>query len=200
MKLLMATHSRHKLTEVRALLPAVVEGLEAWPAIGDIPETAETFEGNALLKARAVFAHTGLPCVADDSGLVVDALGGAPGVHSKRYTPEATAQSNNTRLLAELEGRTDRRARFVCAMALVWSGGERVVRATCEGTIARAPRGSSGFGYDPLFLPEDAPGRTMAELSAAEKNAISHRGRAFSQLPALMAEAGLLAEPSAGTA
>ena len=126
--------------------------------------------------------------MADDSGLEVDALGGAPGVHSKRFTPEATAASNNRALLEALQGVQDRRARFVCALALVSKLGEEVVRGTVEGEIGHAPRGEGGFGYDPLFLPDDAPGRSMAELSPQEKDNISHRGRAVAHLPNLLAD------------
>jgi XTP/dITP diphosphohydrolase len=190
MRLILASNNAHKIEELRRLFADdTIEllSLDAWPDIPEPPETRDTFAGNALQKAHFVFERTGIMAVADDSGLVVDALGGQPGVRSKRWTPEGTAQSNNARLLAELDGITTRTARFVCAMAVVWSGGERVIEGTCEGRIATAPRGTGGFGYDPLFLPDDRPGQTMAELTGADKNAISHRGRAFSQLPALLA-------------
>ena len=189
MKLILASNNAHKIEELRQLFSdgaVVLTGLSDWPAIPEPPETQDTFAGNALQKARFVFERTGIMTVADDSGLVVDALDGAPGVYSKRFTPEATAQSNNTRLLLELSDITQRTARFVCAMALVWDGGERVIEGTCEGRIAQALRGFGGFGYDPLFLPEARPGLSMAELSPEDKNAISHRGRAFSHLPDLL--------------
>ena len=189
MKLILASNNPHKIAELRRLFAdgrIELAGLSDFPEIPEPPETQDTFEGNALQKARFVFERTGIPAVADDSGLVVDALDGRPGVHSKRYTPEATAQSNNARLLAELDGITTRTARFVCAMAVVWSGGERVIEGTCEGQIAQALRGDGGFGYDPLFLPDDRPGQSMAELTAEDKNAISHRGQAFQHLPALV--------------
>lgn len=191
MRLILASNNPHKIEELRHLFAGTevsFSGLSDWPELPEPPETQDTFAGNALQKARFVFERTGIMAVADDSGLVVDALGGQPGVYSKRWTPEATAQSNNRRLLAELDGITTRSARFVCAMAVVWAGGERVIEGTCEGSIATALRGAGGFGYDPLFLPEDRPGRTMAELSAADKNTISHRGRAFRHLPALLDE------------
>ncbi len=160
--------------------------LASFPQIPDPPETADTFEGNALQKAHFVFARTALPCIADDSGLEVDALAGAPGVHSKRWTPEAIAETNNAKMLREMAHAENRTARFVCALALVTGKGERVWRGTVEGCIGHALRGSKGFGYDPLFLPDAVPGRTMAELEPHEKDAISHRGRALEALPAAM--------------
>ncbi|MFT5679653.1 MAG: XTP/dITP diphosphohydrolase [Myxococcota bacterium] len=191
MQLILASNNAHKIEELRRLFAETdvsFAGLSDWPELPEPPETQDTFAGNALQKARFVFERTGIMAVADDSGLVVDALNGQPGVYSKRWTLEATAQSNNHRLLTELDGITTRTARFVCAMAVVWSGGERVIEGTCEGSIATALRGAGGFGYDPLFLPDARPGRTMAELSGEDKNAISHRGRAFCHLPALLAE------------
>jgi XTP/dITP diphosphohydrolase len=137
-----------------------------------------------------VFNATGLPCVADDSGLEVDALGGRPGVHSKRYTPEATATANNRKLLVELDGVRDRGARFVCALAVVTAEHEQAWRGTVEGQIATAPSGEHGFGYDPLFLPDAAPGKSMAELAPHEKDAISHRGDALKRLPQVLARLG----------
>jgi XTP/dITP diphosphohydrolase len=194
MRLVLATHNGHKVEEVRAFLAGSaveVVDLSAWPDLAEPPETGDSFEANALQKARFVYQALGLPVLADDSGLEVDALGGAPGVHSKRWTPEATAASNNLRLLAELAGRSDRVGRFVCALAVVGPGGEAVRRGTCEGHILDAVRGAHGFGYDPLFAPDDAPGRSMAELSMAEKNSISHRGAALRLLPALLEQVGL---------
>jgi len=191
MRLILASNNPHKIEELRHLFVGTAvsfSGLSDWPALPEPPETQDTFTGNALQKARFVYERTGIMAVADDSGLVVDALGGQPGVRSKRWTPEATAQSNNRHLLSALDGITTRTARFVCAMAVVWSGGERVIEGYCEGSIAMALRGAGGFGYDPLFLPDARPGQTMAELSAADKNAISHRGQAFTHLPGLLAE------------
>ena len=197
MRLLLATHNAHKVDEIRAILSAAgtamagveVVGLDAFPDIPEAPEDHETFVENALQKARFVFARAGIACVADDSGLVVDALGGAPGVRSKRYTVEATAETNNAKLLRELAGQRDRRARFRCVLALVTADGEWTASGTCEGRIGMSPAGGGGFGYDPLFLPDDADGLTMAQMSAAAKNEISHRGRAFVQLPELLADA-----------
>lgn len=197
MRLLLATHNAHKVDEIRAILAAAgdamagieVVGLDAFPDIPEAPEDHDTFVENALQKAHFVFERAGIPCVADDSGLEVDALGGAPGVKSKRYTPEATAASNNAKLLRELDGRSDRTARFRCVLALVTADGQWTADGACEGTIAHAESGGGGFGYDPLFVPDGEGGRSMAELRPDEKNRISHRGRAFAQLPGLLAVA-----------
>jgi XTP/dITP diphosphohydrolase len=188
MPIVFATRNDHKRTEVAALLGLPLLTLDEVGIPEDPPETRDTFHGNALQKAHFARDRCGLWTVADDSGLEVDALGGAPGVHSKRFSPEQTGEANNRLLLSRLGDRPDRRARFRCVVALVGPGGEEhLLEGTCEGAIARAPRGDQGFGYDPLFLPDDAPGRTLAELDMAAKNAISHRGRAFAQLPALLA-------------
>jgi XTP/dITP diphosphohydrolase len=189
MRVVMATRNEHKLREVREIVPDV-EIVALDEALGEPPETGATFEANALEKARYVFAHTGLPTIADDSGLEVEALGWAPGVRSKRWTPEATDHANNEKLLASLSAIANRRARYRCAMALVTPRGERTAEGTCWGTIATAPRGAGGFGYDPYFLPDAYPGRTMAEVSAPEKHRISHRGQAFRALGALLDELG----------
>jgi XTP/dITP diphosphohydrolase len=193
--LVFATRNAHKLQEVRALiaatgLPLDLIDLDAAGVDGDPPETGDTFVANALEKARWVRARTGLPCLADDSGLEVDALGGAPGVRSKRFSPEATAEANNALLLSRLGDRPDRRGRFRCVLAVVGPRGEGTVDGTCEGAIATVARGAQGFGYDPLFLPDDRPGATLAELAMSDKNAISHRGRAFLRLPELLPLAG----------
>ena len=191
--LAVASANEHKLQEIEQILGPLgfaCRGLGHWPELGELAETGGTFAENALQKARALYAHSGLLSVADDSGLEVDALGGRPGVHSKRFTPEARADTNNRRLLVELAGVDDRRARFRCAVAVVGSAGEWVVEASCEGQIAKEQRGEGGFGYDPLFLPVETPGRTMAELAPHEKNHISHRGRAFRQLPGILAAPG----------
>jgi XTP/dITP diphosphohydrolase len=180
--LVLASNNAHKLVEVSRVLAPLgydLRALKDFPEIPDPPETGSTFEANALQKARFVFERTGLPSLADDSGLEVDALGGAPGVYSKRYTPEAIASTNNAKLLRELSGIQERCARFVCALALVTANGEIAWRGTVEGQIARTLTGENGFGYDPLFLPDLAPGRSMAELSGPEKDAISHRGQAL---------------------
>jgi XTP/dITP diphosphohydrolase len=194
-RIAVASANLHKLEEIKAILaPFGFEpvGLEAWPDIDDLPETAETFEGNALMKARALAELKGVVAVADDSGLEVDALGGAPGVHSKRFTPEASHAANNVKLLAVLDGVQDRSARFRCVIALVTPDGQQALASgACEGSIGHGLRGQGGFGYDPLFMPAETPGRAMAELAADEKNAISHRGRAFRHLPGLLEKLGL---------
>ncbi len=189
MIVILASNNAHKVEEVGQILAPLgiqVRPLRDFPEVPEPPEEQETFEGNALQKARFVFERTGQACVADDSGLCVDALGGAPGVHSKRFSPEALAATNNALLLARLSGVEDRRARFVCALALVTDRGAWAVRGTVEGRIGLGLTGEGGFGYDPLFWPDEVPGRSMAQLSADEKNAISHRGRAFRQLPGLL--------------
>ena len=191
--LVLASNNAHKVREVRQILGPLgieVRPLEDFPEIPEPPETGDTFEHNALQKARFVFERTGLPTVADDSGLAVDALGGAPGVYSKRFSgaTENLHEANNALLLEKLAGRVDRGAGFVCVIALVTEDGESLARGEVRGTIAEALRGEGGFGYDPLFLPDEHPGRSMAELSAEEKNAISHRGRAFRELPGMLTE------------
>jgi len=194
-RIAVASANRHKLEEITAILaPYGFEpvGLDAWPDIDDLPETAETFEGNALMKARALAELKGVVAVADDSGLEVDSLEGAPGVHSKRFTPEASHTSNNTKLLSVLDGVSDRSARFRCVIALVTPDGRHALASgACEGAIGHELRGAGGFGYDPLFMPVETEGRSMAELSSDDKNTISHRGRAFRQLPGLIEQLGL---------
>ena len=177
----LATGNAHKVGEVTAILGAGYELVATDP---DVEESGTTFEANALLKARAVCAQTGEPSLADDSGIVVDALDGAPGIHSARWTDEGDWIP---RLLRELRARpgATRTARFVAAAAAVWPDGrEIVVRGTVEGTIADAPRGEAGFGYDPIFIPDEGDGRTFAEMTAADKHDLSHRGRAFRALAA----------------
>ena len=180
--LVLASNNAHKVVEVQRVLGPLgyrLKPLSDFPEIPDPPETGTTFESNALQKARFVFERTGLPTLADDSGLEVDALGGAPGVYSKRYTPEAIAETNNAKLLREMAGVATRSARFVCALALVTPNGEEAWRGCVEGQIGHELRGENGFGYDPLFLPAEASPRSMAELTPQEKDAISHRGRAL---------------------
>lgn len=188
-RVVLASNNAHKLEEIGRILAdrgLVLLPLRDFPEIDDPPEDQDSFEGNALQKARYVFERTGLPCLADDSGLAVDHLDGAPGVHSKRFTPEAIAATNNAKLLRVLSGVQRRTARFVCALALVTPKGEDTCRGTVEGRIGHELRGENGFGYDPLFLPDEARGRSMAELPSAEKDAISHRGNALKKLPPLL--------------
>ncbi len=192
MALVFATHNKHKVDEVLALLagtgaaPLPLTTLADHGFTDDPPETTGTFEGNALQKARYVFERLGGVAIADDSGLEVDALGGAPGVHSKRFSPEQTADANNRLLLHRMTGVVDRRARFRCVLAVVGPGGELTSDGRCEGHIGTELRGAHGFGYDPLFWPDDVPGRTLAELQMAEKNLVSHRARAFARLHAML--------------
>ena len=191
-RVVVATANRGKLEEIRSALP--FEGWEFVTAtdLGEAPlhveETGTTFVANARLKAHAYHEAFGLAALADDSGLEVDVLGGAPGVYSSRYADDCLGggdSANNARLLVELEEvpAAERSARFRSVMVLVDEDGhETVAEGSCEGTIGFQPRGTGGFGYDPLFLPEATPGRTMAELTLTEKNEISHRGAALRAL------------------
>ena len=206
-RLLVATRSAHKLRELRQLL-GVGPGVELVSPDdvgieGEPDETGLTFETNARIKARYYASRSGLPTLADDSGLEVDALGGAPGVYTRRYAgPEATDADNNAKLLSALAGLTaaKRGGRYVCVLALALPGeagprgGLRILtrRGTCRGRIAPAPRGSGGFGYDPIFEPASEPpgGQTLGEWSAAAKNAISHRSRAAARMSPVLRELG----------
>jgi len=181
LRIVIASRNQHKLRELEGLLaPHTLEPLPESVTLP--PEDGETFADNALIKARAAAAATGGPAFADDSGIVVPALGGAPGVRSARYAgPSATDEENLRKLLDEMADEEDRRAAYVCVLALVDAGGtERLFEASCQGRLVHVPRGSNGFGYDPAFVPDDidGPERTMAELDPSEKDAISHRGRA----------------------
>jgi XTP/dITP diphosphohydrolase len=178
MAVVLATRNAHKLREFQRLLP----GVALAPLPDEVvlpPETGSTFEENALIKARAAAEATGAPAIADDSGIEADALGGRPGVRSARYAGETASDADN---LAKLRTEVPPGSglRYVCAVAYVEPGAApRTVEGTCEGRMAEAPRGERGFGYDPLFVPADGDGtRTMAELTDAEKDRISHRGRA----------------------
>jgi len=179
MRVLLATGNAHKVTELQQILGTTVE-VEAHDP--DIEETGTTFEENALLKARALAAALGELVVADDSGIEIDHLGGAPGIHSARWTDDGDWIP---RVLRELDGvpAAGRTCRYVCAAAAAWPDGrEVVVRGEVEGVVVDAPRGDGGFGYDPIVAPVEGDGRTFAEMSAAEKHAISHRARAFQAL------------------
>jgi len=179
-RFVVATRNAHKLGELGALLaPHEVDPLPDGLELP--PEVASSFRENALGKARAASALTGSPAVADDSGIEATALGGAPGVRSARYAGEgATDEQNLAKLLREVGPGGDTRVAYVCALVAVWPDGtELCAEGRCEGRLTHQPRGAGGFGYDPAFVPEEVPGhRTMAELSLAEKGAISHRGRA----------------------
>ncbi|MCY3636264.1 MAG: RdgB/HAM1 family non-canonical purine NTP pyrophosphatase [bacterium] len=185
-QLVAATANPHKLSEIAAILSSTVELLPRPADLGEVVEDGDTLEANARLKAEAVCAHTGQAAVADDTGLEVFALGGAPGVRSARYAGEHADDSDNRhRMLAELEGAADRSARFrTVAIVAFPDGSELLAEGVISGTIAVAPRGDGGFGYDPVFVPDGGDGRTFAEMSTEEKNTISHRGRAFRALAA----------------
>ncbi len=205
-RLVVATRSEHKLRELRTLLRvdrAELVSLDDLGVRGEPVEDGATFEANAALKARWAARQTGLPALADDSGLEVDALGGKPGIRTRRYAGEdATDADNNAKLLAALEGRepAQRTARYVCVLALAQPeragprGGLAVTtrRGIARGRIATAARGSNGFGYDPIFEPlaEPPDGRTLGEWSAEAKNAISHRGRAARRMSFVLRERG----------
>lgn len=184
-----ATNNAHKLGELRGIVG------EEWNIVSlaeigchdDIPETAETLEGNALIKARWVKERYDYDCFADDTGLMVDALDGAPGVYSARYAgPGHDSVANMKLLLERMADKDNRKAHFSTVIALVMGGEEHIFEGRVDGTIAREPSGCGGFGYDPVFVPENS-GRTFSEMSAEEKNAISHRGRATRKLMEFLA-------------
>lgn len=189
MKIVFATNNAHKLAEVRQILGQQfqVVGLADIGCTEDIPETADTLEGNALQKARYVKEHYGLDCFADDTGLEVEALGGAPGVHTARYAELAgegdshSSDANMRLLLRKLEKYNNRNARFRTVIALLYQGEEYLFEGVCEGTILTERHGTEGFGYDPVFQPKGYD-RCFAQMTADEKNAISHRGRATQKL------------------
>ncbi|MFC4337354.1 RdgB/HAM1 family non-canonical purine NTP pyrophosphatase [Salininema proteolyticum] len=197
MKLLLATRNKGKIGELREILAEVAPDVEL-VGLGDVEkfddtvETELTFEGNALLKARDGVRHTGLATVADDSGLAVDALNGMPGFLSARWAGvKKDDEANNRLLLEQMEDIADehRGAKFVCAAAIVHPDGrEQVFTGEMPGTLGRGPKGENGFGYDPLFYPDEADGLTSAEIPAEKKNAISHRGKAFRALAKALSE------------
>lgn len=184
MKIIFATNNAHKLSEVQAVLG---EGFtlvtpRQCGITEEIPEEQETLEGNASQKARYIHDRTGENCFADDTGLEVAALGGAPGVHSARYATDGhDFAANNRLLLRNLEGKSDRRARFRTVISLILNGEEHLFEGVVEGRIIDHEAGQEGFGYDPLFIPDGCE-RTFAEMSPEEKNAVSHRGRAVRKL------------------
>jgi XTP/dITP diphosphohydrolase len=190
MQLISASANRDKVAEIRAILGEC--GIELLPRPEDVPEVvedAETLEGNARLKACALSDATGMAAVADDTGLEVDSLEGAPGVRSARFAGEDASYSDNVikllEALSDLPAPEERSARFrTVAMARFPDGREVIAAGTVDGSIALGPRGENGFGYDPVFVPSEGDGRTFAEMSADEKHAISHRGRAFRSLAA----------------
>lgn len=190
MKILFATNNAHKLTEVQAVLGdsyTLVTPRDCGVA-EEIPETQPTLEGNALQKARYLYERTGLDCFADDTGLEVEALGGAPGVHSARYATDGhDFAANNRLLLQNLAEEENRRARFRTVVALILGGREYLFEGVVEGQIIDRETGHEGFGYDPLFRP-DGYDRTFAQMTTEEKNAVSHRARAVRKLAAFLHE------------
>lgn len=189
-RLVCASANPDKVAEMAAILDGVVELLPRPSDVPDVVEDADTLTGNARLKAVAICDATGLAAVADDTGLEVSALGGAPGVRSARYAGDDCSYADNrAKLVRELDGVADRRAAFrTCALVRWPDGDELAVDGVCTGTILDAERGDRGFGYDALFVPDDGDGRTFAEMSEAEKHAISHRGRALRALLAALSE------------
>ena len=193
--LIMATNNEHKLREIRQILgdKYEVKGLKERGCLEDIPETSDTLEGNALQKARYVYEHYGLNCFADDTGLEVEALGGAPGIYTARYGSmngygdSHDSDANIACLLDRLQGATTRKARFRTVIALLQGGKEHLFEGIVEGEILTERRGQDGFGYDPIFAPVET-GITFAEMGPAEKNRISHRGRATQKLVAFLGQ------------
>lgn len=188
MQLIFATHNKNKLKEVNSLMPATINllSLDDVNFTEEIEETEPAIEGNALLKAETVYNKTGLNCFADDSGLLVDALNGAPGVYSARYAGEQKNDNNNIKkLLEELRTKNNRKAHFKTVMALVLNNSKYLFEGTINGTITTEKRGSNGFGYDPVFMP-DGYDKTFAEMSFEEKSSISHRAIALHKLTAFL--------------
>lgn len=183
-QLVCASANPDKVAEISDLLAGVVDLLPRPPEVPDVVEDADTLVGNARLKAIAIVNATGLPAVADDTGLEVTALGGAPGVHTGRYAGEGCSYADNRRkMLAELDAVADRRAAFKTVALIRWPDGrELAVEGVCAGTIAIAEHGDRGFGYDSIFVPSEGGGATFSQMDAAAKHAISHRGRAFRSL------------------
>ena len=184
MKLVFATNNKHKLEEVRAILGNTIEvlSLNDIDCHDDIPETADTLEGNALIKARYIYGKFGVDCFADDTGLEVEALNGAPGVYSARYAgEECNPEANMHKLLHNLTGKNNRNAQFRTVIALIIKGEEKLFNGIVKGTITGEKMGDSGFGYDPIFIPEGFS-ESFAQMGSEIKNSISHRYRATEQL------------------
>jgi XTP/dITP diphosphohydrolase len=184
LQLVCASANPDKVLEIAAILDGVVELLPRPPDVPEVVEDADTLIDNARLKAAAICSATGLPAVSDDTGLFVDAIGGAPGIYAARYAGEdATYADNRAKLLRELGDTDNRSAQFVSAVMVVWPDGrELAVEGVCPGTIATTELGDRGFGYDAVFIPDDGDGRSFAQMSDDEKNQISHRARAFHAL------------------
>jgi len=202
-RIVLATTNLGKIAELRQIFDSAqqveITGLSDTASTEQI-ETGTTFEENALLKARYYHQISRLPTIADDSGLEVEALGGAPGIHSARYAGPGVSDADRiVKLLDEMKGLSAhrRRAQFTCAAAVVWPGGEKVFQDSVQGVLLESPRGINGFGYDPIFFHE-VLGKTFAELTQAEKAEVSHRGKAFRRLAAWLSESGLLDTPRSG--
>lgn len=183
-EIIFASHNHNKAAEINKILAPdiTVHTLDEMGITEDIEETADNLVGNALIKARYVYAKTGKDCFADDTGLEVDALNGAPGVHSARYAgEECDSQKNMNKLLAELHGNPSRKARFRTVIAYIKDGKEYLFEGIVDGSIATAQSGNGGFGYDPIFVPDEGAGLTFAEMSLEQKNKISHRARAIAK-------------------
>jgi XTP/dITP diphosphohydrolase len=184
MKIVFATNNPNKLKEIQALIPNGIEilSLKEIGCTEDIPETGTTLEANAFQKAHYLKKHYGYDCFADDTGLEVESLNGAPGVYSARYAgPERSAEANMAKILDKLKGTENRKAQFRTAIALILNGEEQLFEGMVEGHICEAKQGEEGFGYDPIFLPENDQ-RSFAQMTMDEKGAISHRGRAVRKL------------------
>ncbi len=190
MKLVCASANPDKVAEIQQLLAGFVDLVPRPAEVPDVIEDADTLVGNARLKAAAIVAATGLPAVADDTGLFVDALDGQPGVLTARYAGEGcTSADNRAKMLAALSAVDQRSARFVTVAMIVWpDGSELAVEGVCRGRITTAERGAAGFGYDAIFAPDDGDGSTFAEMSADAKHVVSHRGRAFAALVSALAQ------------
>lgn len=189
-QLIFSTHNRHKAVEIQSLLPANIRvlTLEDVSFHEDIPETAPTLEGNALLKTQAIVSRIGLNCFSDDTGLEIEALNGEPGVFSARYAGEAKdSEANMALVLGKLEGKTNRNAQFRTAISLYWNGHFHRFEGVVKGIIRTEKSGTSGFGYDPIFEPENC-GKTFAEMDVTEKNTMSHRARAVEKMIAFLKE------------
>ncbi|WP_353087061.1 non-canonical purine NTP diphosphatase [Flavobacterium sp.] len=190
MKLVFASNNAHKITEIQAMLPPSIEllGLQDIGCFEDIPETASTLEGNAQLKADYVTENYSLPCFADDTGLEVEALNGAPGVYSARYAGEQkNALDNMQKLLTALEGKSNRKAQFKTVIALNINGKSHQFTGIVQGEISKEKKGTQGFGYDPIFVPEGFTS-SFAEMNQDEKARLSHRGKAVAQLIAFLTD------------
>lgn len=190
MKIVFASNNLHKIAEIRAMLPQSIElvGLQDIGCTIDLPETADTIEGNAQMKADYITHHYGLPCFADDTGLEVEALNGAPGVYSARYAgDQKNADDNMDKLLYELENKATRKAQFKTVIALNLKGESHQFTGIASGEILREKRGVYGFGYDPIFVP-NGQNLTFAEMDAASKAALSHRGKAVQLLIAFLSD------------